>query len=51
MEMVYISHPYTGDEKANREDAERIRRKLQRENPGTCDVMPMGMFATENAGN
>ena len=47
MEMVYISHPYTGNEAANKTDAEKIRRDLQYSNPEDCYVNPLGMFGDE----
>lgn len=50
MDMVYISHPYTGNEAENSRDAERIRAMLQKKHPETCYVMPIGMFGAEGMG-
>jgi len=44
MEMVYISHPYTGDEEKNMENARQIRERLQYDNPDDCYICPVGMF-------
>lgn len=48
MDMIYISHPYTGNEEANKRHAERIRKHLQDKNPDVCYVLPLGMFGTNN---
>lgn len=48
MDMIYISHPYTGNEEANKRSAERIRKTLQDENPNVCYILPLGMFGTDN---
>ena len=44
MKRVYISHPYTGNEEANLQDAERIRAKLKAANPDICYINPLGML-------
>lgn len=44
MQMIYISHPYTGNEKENTADAERTRAALQHDNPEECYVNPLSMF-------
>lgn len=47
MEMVYISHPYTGNEEHNKEHAQAIRKSLQYDNPDDCYICPLGMFGDE----
>ena len=41
MELVYISHPYTGDEAGNTERAEELAASLAREYPGILLVNPL----------
>lgn len=41
MDMIYISHPYTGNEEANCEDAERIAAELSSKYQGTVFVNPL----------
>lgn len=48
MQRYYISHPYTGNEKANQIDAESIRAILKQEYPGICFLNPLGMFGNED---
>ncbi|EJP28330.1 PF14359 domain protein [Selenomonas sp. FOBRC9] len=40
----YISHPYTGNEEQNREDAAEIHRKLQELYPDMLFINPLAMF-------
>lgn len=49
MKRYYVSHPFTGDEKANLADAERIRAELKVCHPNICFMNPLGMFGDENA--
>lgn len=49
MKRYYVSHPFTGDEKANLADAERIRAELKARHPHICFMNPLGMFGDENA--
>ena len=49
MRRYYVSHPFTGDEKANLADAERIRAELKARHPNICFMNPLGMFGDENA--
>ena len=44
MKRYYISHPFTGCEGKNREDAERIRAALKKKYPDICFINPLGMF-------
>lgn len=44
MKMVYISHPYTGNEEENKADADRIKEELQYDNPEENYISPLGMF-------
>ncbi len=48
MKRYYVSHPFTGDEKANLADAERIRAELKARRPHICFMNPLGMFGDEN---
>ena len=48
MKRYYVSHPFTGDEKANLADAERIRAELKARHPHICFMNPLGMFGDEN---
>lgn len=49
MKRYYVSHPFTGNEKANLADAERIRAELKARHPHICFMNPLGMFGDENA--
>ena len=49
MKRYYVSRPFTGDEKANLADAERIRAELKARHPHICFMNPLGMFGDENA--
>ena len=49
MKRYYVSHPFTGDEKANLADAERICAELKARHPHICFMNPLGMFGDENA--
>lgn len=44
MKRYYISHPFTGCEGENRDDAERIRAELKKNYPDICFINPLGMF-------
>lgn len=44
MKTLYISHPFTGNEKDNAIDAERIRKDLQERYSGICFINPLSMF-------
>ena len=48
MKRYYVSHPFTGDEKANLADAECIRAELKARHPHICFMNPLGMFGDEN---
>lgn len=45
MRMCYISHPYTGNEERNREDAARIQAELQAKFQSKLFVNPIANFA------
>lgn len=45
MKWYYISHPYTGDEAANRAEAAKIQRDLQGRHTGILFLNPLEMFA------
>lgn len=45
MITCYISHPFTGDEKKNREDAARLQAELQTMFPDTVFINPIANFA------
>ena len=44
MKRYYISHPYTGDEEKNKNDADCIRAALKDAHPEICFINPLGMF-------
>ena len=51
MRMIYLSHPYTGNEQANRFHAHRIAAGLAREHPGIVFLNPINaMRHTVTAG-
>ena len=41
MEMIYISHPYTGNEKENRKEANQITQKLSKKYPRITFINPI----------
>ena len=41
MDVIYISHPYTGDEKNNRKSAEKIAEELSRKYPYIVFLNPL----------
>lgn len=45
MKLVYVSHPFTGNEVENRQDARETCAQLKEEHPDWCIVDPLGMFA------
>lgn len=44
MKKIFISHPFTGAEKENREDAARISRQLQEKKPDAQIMNPLELF-------
>ncbi len=44
MNMIYISHPFTGDQERNRQDSIRIQAELQNDNPDEVYINPLRMF-------
>ena len=44
MKMMYISHPFTGNETMNRIDATRVKKTLQLTYPNICFVNPLDEF-------
>ena len=44
IQWVYISHPYSGDEDANLQRAELLRRELQAKNPRCLFINPLAML-------
>ena len=44
MEMIYISHPYTGNEKENRKAAAQITKRLGKKYPYITFVNPMSVL-------
>lgn len=44
MKMMYISHPFTGNEAMNRIDATRVKKTLQLTYPNICFVNPLDEF-------
>ena len=48
MKRYYISHPYTGDEEKNKNDADCIRAALKDAHPGICFINPLGMFGNKD---
>lgn len=45
MDMIYISHPYTGNEKENKKDAAQIMRKLGKKYPDVLFINPLAVMA------
>lgn len=41
MKLIYLSHPYTGDETENRRDAQKIAAALAKKYPGILFVNPL----------
>jgi len=48
MELVYIAHPYTGDEEANTKRAQAIRAGMQQEYPDKVFLTPLGIFGDKD---
>ena len=48
MRRYYISHPFTGNEKKNKADADRIRVALKEAYPDICFMNPLGMFGDKD---
>ena len=44
MELVYIAHPFTGDEESNIKKAKAIRACLQAKYPDKVFITPLGFF-------
>lgn len=44
MKMMYISHPFTGNEAMNHVDATRVKKTLQLTYPNICFVNPLDEF-------
>jgi len=44
MKAVYVSHPFTGNEWNNRQNAREVCRKLRKEHPDWCIVNPIDTF-------
>lgn len=44
MDMIYISHPYTGNEKENRKEAAQIAKKLGKKYPYVTFVNPLSVM-------
>ena len=44
MKWYYLSHPYTGDEEKNKEEAAEIHRKLQELHPDVLFLNPLAAF-------
>lgn len=44
MKLIYISHPYTGNEIENKKKAARIQRKLQKADTSNCYINPLAAF-------
>lgn len=44
MSMIYIAHPFTGNEERNRKMAVRIQRGLQEADPENCYINPLAAF-------
>ena len=45
MKLVYISHPFSGNEEANIADAKKIKMELQKAYPLFCFVNPLDLFS------
>lgn len=45
MKMMYISHPFTGNEAVNRADATQVKKTLQLTYPSVCFVNPLDEFS------
>lgn len=51
MKLIYVSHPYTGDEEENRRRAHDLTVKLAKKFPKVCFVNPLDTFkALDEAG-
>lgn len=44
MKMMYISHPFTGNEKENAAGAKRVKKALQLAYPNICFINPLDEF-------
>lgn len=44
MKIVYLSHPYTGNESINKSDAREVCAELKEEHPDWCIVNPLDNF-------
>ena len=44
MRLIYIAHPYTGDESKNRADAEQIAASLAKKFPTVVFINPLNVF-------
>ena len=44
MKIVYLSHPYTGNESINKGDAREMCAELKEEHPDWCIVNPLDNF-------
>ena len=45
MKMIYMSHPFTGDEERNTKDARYVENLLLKLYPGSCVVNPLDLFS------
>ena len=45
MKMIYMSHPFTGDEERNTKDARHMENLLLKSYPGSCVVNPLDLFS------
>lgn len=50
MMMLYVSHPYTGNEEANRERAAAITKMLANTYPDTVFINPLDTFRAQGTG-
>ena len=51
MRMIYMSHPYTGEEEKNKADAREMQESLSMIYPSSCIINPLDTFAGASAGN
>lgn len=49
MKVAYISHPFTGNEEANRAASMRITRELAERHPEIVFINPLAVFAAAEA--
>ena len=45
MKVVYISHPFTGNEEENRAASMRIAHELAKQHPDICFINPLAVFS------